>query len=215
MDKLIKLVKKQYSQFAVLLKIGKEQSKIKVGYGVRQDNNLAPTLFIIVMHIIFEDIIAEIRANNIDLSIIYVSNNKKGPIRKHKTKTKYAELTEILMLLYINSGEMIFEGREDIRRGVFIIYKTYKKIELTIHIDQNNLKSKTEAVFFPSRKTFQLWNELDSKLQQCRRNKWDFNPKDSFIEFTTQFIYLGSVITLDYNLKSKLWEDMINKVVDK
>ena len=141
------------------------------------------------MQIIFENIISELRADNIDLPIIYTKKNEKGPIRKHKTKTKYAELAVILMLLYIDDGAMIFERREDIERGAPIIYTTCEKFGLTVHIDQNNQKSKTEAVFFPLRKTLRLWNKQNKTLKQFRRNKKNFSPRRWFHRFCNT-IYL-------------------------
>ena len=49
---LCKVVKKLYSDFNVVLKIGKVERKIPMGCGVRQGDNLAPTLFIMVMQMV-------------------------------------------------------------------------------------------------------------------------------------------------------------------
>ena len=51
---LINLIKKLFSDFTVILKIGKEKGKINVACGVRQGDNLAPTLLIIVMQMVTE-----------------------------------------------------------------------------------------------------------------------------------------------------------------
>ena len=45
----IKWVKKLHGDFEVVLKIGWEDARIKYGCGVRQGDNLALTLFTIVM----------------------------------------------------------------------------------------------------------------------------------------------------------------------
>ena len=53
----IQWVEKLRSNFNAILKVGKEEISIEHGYGVRQGNNLAPTLFIIVMQLVAENII--------------------------------------------------------------------------------------------------------------------------------------------------------------
>ena len=51
-DKHVKWVEKLHGDFEAFLKIGREEKSIKNGYGVKQGDNLAPTLFAIVMQLI-------------------------------------------------------------------------------------------------------------------------------------------------------------------
>ena len=58
-NQLQKVVKELYSDFSVVLKIGKEEKKIPIGCSVRQGDHLAPTLFIIVMQVVSQVILDE------------------------------------------------------------------------------------------------------------------------------------------------------------
>ena len=63
-------------------------------------------------------------------------------------KIKYSNITNMLMLIYIDNGAIVFEKREDIEKGANVIYTTSKNIGLTIHIDNDNHNSKTEVIFY-------------------------------------------------------------------
>ena len=56
-DRHAKLAEKLCGDFNVILKAGKEEISIKYGCGVRQGDNLTPTLLIIVMQLVAEEII--------------------------------------------------------------------------------------------------------------------------------------------------------------
>ena len=56
-DQCIKWVTKLHSDFEVVLKIGWEEARIKYGCGVLQGDNLAPTLFAIMIQLAAEDVI--------------------------------------------------------------------------------------------------------------------------------------------------------------
>ena len=49
-DRPLQAIKKLYNNFKIELKIGKCKSHIEYSAGVKQGENLASTLFIIVMH---------------------------------------------------------------------------------------------------------------------------------------------------------------------
>ena len=57
----IKWVTKLHGDFEVVLKIGRVEARISHGCGVRQGDNLAPTLFIIVTKLAAEEIIKTIK----------------------------------------------------------------------------------------------------------------------------------------------------------
>ena len=51
-EKYIKWVEKLYGDFEVILKVSRDEIAIQYGYGIRQGDNLALTLFIIVMQLV-------------------------------------------------------------------------------------------------------------------------------------------------------------------
>jgi hypothetical protein len=51
--------------------------------------------------------------------------------------------------LYIDNGSFIFESKEDMTKGVSILYQQMKRFGLLMHIGKDGSKSKTEALYTP------------------------------------------------------------------
>ena len=60
-DEHTKWVEKSHGDFEVVLNIGREEISFKCGCGVRQGDNLATTLFIIVMQLVAKDMVDELK----------------------------------------------------------------------------------------------------------------------------------------------------------
>ena len=78
-----KCIEKLHGYFEVLLKIGKEVERIAHGSGVRQGDNLAPSLYIIVMQLTAEDIIEILKISGVDAPKIICDPNENGVLRSH------------------------------------------------------------------------------------------------------------------------------------
>ena len=50
-------MEKSYGNFEIILKVGREEIAIKYGCRFRQGDNLAPTMFVIVMQLVTEDVL--------------------------------------------------------------------------------------------------------------------------------------------------------------
>ena len=85
-ERHVKWIKKLHGDFEVLLKIGKEHARTRHGCGVRQGENLAPALFIIVMQLTAEDIIESLKRAGVDAPKIRCNQNKNGVLRSHDKK---------------------------------------------------------------------------------------------------------------------------------
>ena len=82
------MIKNLYKNFKIELKIGKFKTRIDYTAGVKQGDNLAPTLFIIVMHFLSELLEKKLKKNNISIpSLFHNSNlyNKDGKLIRHDT----------------------------------------------------------------------------------------------------------------------------------
>ena len=77
---------KLYNDFWVTIKAGKEERTIKYGCGVRQGDNLAQTLFIIVIQIIAERIEQEYIKQQVNIIEVSISSNKSGTMIRQKKK---------------------------------------------------------------------------------------------------------------------------------
>ena len=88
------------------------------------------------------------------LKVMTTSDNNmiKGKICSH-TPTMFTEKTltayEILQCLYVDDGAFPFGSREDLKRGMELIFHHFGRFGLEMHIGRGTLTSKTECVFFP------------------------------------------------------------------
>ena len=68
-----------------MLKVGEEVIITEYGCGVRKGDNLAPTLFIVVMQLTSEDIISKLKEEKSCMKNVKYDNNN-GLMRLHKQK---------------------------------------------------------------------------------------------------------------------------------
>jgi hypothetical protein len=68
-----------------------------------------------------------------------------------KTLTAY----EILQCLYVDNGAFPFGSRDDLKRGMELVFHHISRFGLEMHIGQGASPSKTECVFFPPPPFFQ------------------------------------------------------------
>ena len=119
-----------------------------MGCGVRPGDNLAPTLFILVMHGVSQVLLDELKKNNIDSPFFMHNSNNTGPIRLHKLNTSNSHMYSPPLLLYVDDGAFVFTNRSDASDGSQIAVNIMDQSGLTIHVGQNETKPKSEAVFF-------------------------------------------------------------------
>ena len=149
-ERFIQWVKKLYRDFNIILKVGKEEIIIKYRCGIWQDNNLAPTLFIIAIQLVAENIINELIKVKIQLPSIKCSTNGEGVMRLHD-EDDIEDLVDryINILTYVDNGAGIFNCREDVEKGSIIICKVIAKWELIVYMGYNDNKSKMELIHIP------------------------------------------------------------------
>ena len=59
-------------------------------------------------------------------------------------------LLNILCVLYVDGGAFTFEDRDQLERGISLIYPHFTRFGLEMHIGKEKKASKTECVLFPS-----------------------------------------------------------------
>jgi hypothetical protein len=87
----------------------------------------------------------------------------------------------------VDDGAMLFENREDLKKGTNLIMSHFVRFGLEMHIGCNEKQSKTECVYFPA---FQ--HEYEST------DTSNFAVADGYVQFSKQFKNLGS--TISFNL---------------
>ena len=155
--KFISAVERMYKDLIVVLKIGKSVEEIIQEVGVRQGDNMAPVLFLFLMTAFAETLEVVWRENDINVVTVQSMSETdfesgKGAIKSH-TPAQYMSpsLTaqEIFQCLYVDDGAFIFGSRDDLARGLNLVYEHFARFGLEMHIGRGDSASKTECVFFP------------------------------------------------------------------
>jgi hypothetical protein len=129
---------------------------------------MAPVLFLFLMTAFAETLEIVWREQGIPvLKVMTASADDmiKGKICSH-TPTMFAAkaLTayEILQCLYVDDGAFPFESREDLIRGMNLIFHHFGRFGLEMHIGRGASTSKTECVFFPPPQFFKKEQQRDT-----------------------------------------------------
>jgi hypothetical protein len=129
-----------YTDNICILKIKKETVKIPQTVGVRQGNNMAPVLFLFLMTAFAETLEIVWQEQVIPILRVMTTSNDniiKGIICSH-TPTMFTSKTltayEILQCLYVDDGAFSFGSREDLKRGMELIFYHFGKFGLEMHI---------------------------------------------------------------------------------
>ena len=121
--------------------------------GVRQGDYMAPVLFIFMVMAFAETLETEwIKA---DLKMINLRQHTHSPrnvgkLTVHK-KNNLEQGTPLALfcVIYVDDGAFTFEYRDQLTRGLNLIYQHFTKFGLEMHIGRGKKASKTECVFFP------------------------------------------------------------------
>ena len=73
-----------------------------------------------------------------------------GKLTGHKKNSfEQGTLLALLCVLYVDKGSFTFEDRDQLTRGMNLIYQHFTRFGLEMHIGKRKKASKTECVFFP------------------------------------------------------------------
>ncbi|KAL7525760.1 hypothetical protein ACHAXR_003162, partial [Thalassiosira sp. AJA248-18] len=161
--KFISAIERMYQDLVVVLKIGKSIEEIMQEVGVRQGDNMAPVLFLFLMTAFAEVLEIVWKQNNVEVvTVDSVSqtdfDNGNGAIKSHTpSQYKCRNLTafEIFQCLYVDDGAFPFVSRANMTKGLELVYHTFGRFGLEMHIGRKEVGSKTECVFFPPPRFFQ------------------------------------------------------------
>ena len=148
-------IKRIYRDLVVVLKIEKEVVELAQTVGVCQGDNMAPVLFLFLMSVFAETLEAEWKQAGIDVCTVrsFVGpslTSGKGKLRGHLPKEYLSnDLTavKILQCLYVDDGAFIFKSREDMKRGLALLYHHFGRLGLEMHIGRGSAALKTECIF--------------------------------------------------------------------
>ena len=159
--KFVAAIQTIYTDNICVLKIEKETVEIPQSVGVRQGDNMAPVLFLFLMTAFAETL--EIVWKQQEIPVISVmtatgDNMTDWRICSHTPtmfKSKNLTANEILQCLYVDDGAFPFDTRDDLQKGMNLIYHHFGRFGMEMHIGRGTSISKTECIFFPPPQFFQ------------------------------------------------------------
>ena len=116
---------------------------------------MVPVLFLFMMNAFAESLETEWKREEIPvLSVMTadINNIKGGQVCSHMPgmyKSRSLTSYKIYQCLYVDDGAFPFNSREDMIKGLNLIYHHFARFGLEMHIGHDGKESKTECVFFP------------------------------------------------------------------
>ncbi len=102
------------------------------------------------------------------------------PIRNQKD----VEPFEVSSSLFADDGAFLFGSREELQKGMDLIFRTFRRLGLICHVGRGGSKSKTKAMYFPPpRSSSEDASTLPIKVD------------GGAVTFTQSFKYLESLVT--------------------
>jgi hypothetical protein len=129
--------------------------------GVRQEDNMAPVLFLFLMTAFAETMELKWKHEKIKVVTAMIAANdeiKKGQLCSHMPKMFHSKILsayKIFQCLYVEDGAFPFNTRKSLSRGMTLVHRHFTRFGLEMQIGRNGSKSKMECVFFPPAQFFQ------------------------------------------------------------
>ena len=149
--------------------------------GVRQVDNMAPVLFLFLITAFTKTLEIVWKERDIPILCVMTTVNEhiaEGKICSHTPamfKSKKLTAYEILQCLYVDDGAFPFGTREDLQRGIELIFHHFARFGLEIHIGRGALESKTECVFPPPLSSSSAWRRPTSRHAQSNKRSGEHN----------------------------------------
>ena len=98
--------------------------------------------------------------------------------------------------MFADDCSVLFNNKTDIVRGAALIRVRLTRFGLIMHVGTDDKKSKTEAVFFPGRRT-QRFQQVQETPDTAPLPENIPLPDGSHIHYSREICYLGSIISHD------------------
>ena len=88
------------------------------GHGIREGDNLAPTLLILVLQLVAEDILRFFEENDVEMSKTLCNEESIGVLKRHHASDRGKMTDKVVNLLTrVDDSAMIFNNRRDTTKG--------------------------------------------------------------------------------------------------
>ena len=214
---MIDLIEKMYTDINIEVVLGKVTVEFDSTSGVKQGDNLAPILFLFVIQAALDTMNRDWPVERPDMawcpSVWDPGNQRvvhKGNLTQRSTKASEQAPMDHNSSLYADDAGFVFLSYEDIIEGTKFIKDCFALFGLEVHLgtrgagpDGKDVKSKTEAMYFPPRS-----KSKDDLPEHCKAGA-SFDIGDGrFVSFCEAFKYLGSYLTNrldeDYDVDARI-----------
>ena len=212
-SKMLSWIERIYDKVEVKVEIEGASDTFASCTGVKQGDNLSPTLFLFMMQA-FMELVRNKNATGQDWPKRLTFRTRKDGIltgRQRnaggKNSEKLREPTafrgkggnkglptvpgvyefELDASLYADDAGMMFGTKEELTRATNIVFTLLKRMGLMMHVGRGVKASKTEAMFIPG---------FGREYEDGDTSRYSVDG-DGFIDFTKTFPYLGSKISSD------------------
>ena len=212
-ERMLNWIERIYEKVVVKVEIENESDTFASCTGVKQGDNLSPTLFLFMMQAFMELLRNEAATGQKWPERLPFRTRKDGvlsgrprstggkdsaKLRKAATNVSLSSDADCLInpdilefdldaSLYADDAALMFSNRQDLVKATNIIYSLLKRFGLMMHVGSGDKASKTEAMFIPG---------YGRQHSDGDTSRYTVNGT-GFIDFTTIFPYLGSKITSD------------------
>jgi hypothetical protein len=184
-DNLIEVLKKLYTDVTINLRVGEKLEQFLSTSGVKQGDNLAPVLFIFVIHAVSNSLDKKWEFETPDLRWYpdTQAGKPRGQLRGTNPLNKGTKFS-FFKSYYVDDTAFILLNRRELVAASKLIVSHFRRFGLTIHtgVKSKNEGSKTEAIHFPRRD--QVSSAADTEDIEI--------DDDRFMSFCTKFKYLGT-----------------------
>ena len=195
-DHFVNLVIRLHDKASMSFTHGGVQSNIDVTIGVRQGSCEGPVLFLFMILAAMETLTWPASITKpvftCELQKETTSCKKKSPKITGQVCKNRSNHFDFWHSLFADDSGLLFVSRGNLIEGTKVIYKHLAKFGLLMHIGRGNTKSKTEAMYVPSRK---------DPIGNTSKYMVD---GDGFVEFTNEFKYLGTMVNSTLSMSSEI-----------
>ena len=192
-ESLIEVLKKLYTDVTINLRVGESLEQFLSTSGVKQGDNLAPVLFIFVIHAVSNSLDKKWDFTTPDLRWYpdtQAGSKPRGQLRGTKHSNK-GTMFSFFKSYYVDDTAFILLSRLEVIAASKLIVSHFRRFGLTIHTGskRKNEGSKTEAIHFPR-------PGQESTAADMEDIEID---EDRFLTFCLKFKYLGSYFVPELN----------------
>ena len=143
---------RMYADLKIVLKIVKAKAYTGQKVGVRKGDCMAPILLYFMIMEFSETLNIswkQLGHKMITFNMRTNSPRDRGSLTRQAPQTFYkGNILDLFNVLYVDYGAFPFDYRDQLTKGVQLIYDHFKRYGLKMHIGKGAKSSKTECVFF-------------------------------------------------------------------